>query len=1503
MKIKTKILVACLPVVVSGALFAASTGERTARQQDTASNLSEVKASASKAPLYFEPNDGQTDSRVKFLSRGPGYTVFLTQDETVMRLKDTKNTDAVVRMKFVGANNAVSANGVDQLPGKSNYMIGDRSNWHMGVSQYGKVRFSDVYPGIDVLYQGEQQQLRYDMIVKPGASPSAIRMSFQGADKVSVDKDGNLVLAIRGKKLVHLAPYTYQDINGSRVQVASRYAVNNGQVGFELASYDTTKPVVIDPLVVFVSFLGGLLNDAVNGVAIYNPSAAVYLVGTTNSTNFPQVGASVAQTTLANVNDVFVTKLNFTGNTIAWSTYLGGTDQDYGNAITVDNTGNPVVVGQTYSSTFVGVAMPAGHGSNDAFAVKLASATGALTYATFLGGATNDIATGVVADGSGNVYVGGYSDSASFLGSNNNGSSDSFVVKLSSAGAVSASALYGGSGAEFARSIAITGSTIYLAGDTQSTNLAGISNNTTLSAAGGRNGFVAGFNTSLTQTYGTYLTVGAAADIIYGVAADSASRIYVTGSSANTTAPVGGGFQTTNNAAPQSAAAFTAIIDPSLSTLSNQIAYFTFYSAATGNASSVGNAIALDNTIALGSGKYSQIYITGSTTMVNPGANNTLPTVNAAVSSGGGVGGFTSTGSTNVGETQAFVARFNPNQVGTGYVAPALPQLNYAQFLGAAVSGASSTVGTSIAVDTSRTVFIGGSTNLIGGTAAAPTFATTNARTTGGTTGLINAGTGGTTDGFYASLFFNDILSNAAISQANPIATCQAAAGNGLCFDYAVSDAATATETFVISFSSGNTPGFTLPTSQNTAPGAIATAVNYAAQANNAANLAWLNLPTQDINPGVVRVSINRAIAAGLSEGVYTASFLVTALSTDNVSTVVNVTLIVHPALFLSGNAGATCAGTSCTGTVTDATAYVGNGAAFTQTYVYDIGIVNPGDPAPQFNNATTLDYVTTTPSNATLYVSASCSSAINWLGVQINGLPVNQPTPICTAAAPGGVVAPASVVLPAGLANDSSTLTTLLFTAMAKTAAASGNGIPTGSYSATVTVWATRAKNTVGYPGVLSQQTFTVNLFVFDSTQAIQLTPTPQNLSAGQSLPLTATVANSQAIGATYQQFGLPGVTNSLVAWSLVPFSTTENPAGAPNGVACVLPAGGQSQNGNALTTTGPSSTTTLLVGNPSVGPVTVYTCRPTVAPSYAANLGLVTLASITYTVPAATTSTKVGIFRQPNNGAVGNGFCPPGGSPCFVLNKKGDDSTVGDTGVAFNGINGGILATDVPVSGDWTGSGHAAVGIFRPSTNQWWLDTNNNGIFDGGDTAVFVYPGLAPSATDVPVTGDWRGIGKTCVGAFRSGFLWILDTNCDGVFQGPAAGTTYSGTDSVFGFGGIANDVPVVGNWDGLGKSEAGIVRGGFLWVTDAANATAASQASHVAGNVIGFGGIAGDVPVTGDWYGVGTTYFGIVRGGFLWALDGAAPSAPQASHYGFGSVFPYGGAAGDKPVTGKW
>jgi hypothetical protein len=285
---------------------------------------------------------------------------------------------------------------------------------------------------------------------------------------------------------------------------------------------------------------------------------------------------------------------------------------------------------------------------------------------------------------------------------------------------------------------------------------------------------------------------------------------------------------------------------------------------------------------------------------------------------------------------------------------------------------------------------------------------------------------------------------------------------------------------------------------------------------------------------------------------------------------------------------------------------------------------------------------------------------------------------------------------------------------------------------------------------------------------------------------------------------------------------------------------------------------------------------------------------ASVTVTSSLLMPGTKVGVFR---------------GGASFLEDSNGNG--VYDPGVdrfiaSFTGP-GGAQPGDIPVVGDWTGDGHAKVGIYRSSTGQWFLDANNDGVLNAGDFT-YSFGGLTG---DTPFVGDWNAVAgvsthKDCIGLFRSGFLWVLDMNCNGSFDDVGGG------DAVFPFGGVGGDVPVVGKWTG-GTTRVGVVRkyapagvpqgNPFFWVLDAGNANAGSSAAahQPATGSFAFGGIAGDVYVSGDWSGGGIWTAGVYRSG-LWVLDSALPGAPLASHTP-GLTFGYGGVSTDIPVTGKW
>jgi len=336
-----------------------------------------------KIPLIFELNHGQTDSQVKFLSRSDGNTVFFTQDKAVMSLVSfTPQTSAdeisskqftIIEMRMVDANPSTKIVGLEELPGKSNYFIGnDPQKWHTDIPNYAKIQYSNVYSGIDLIYYGNQRQLEYDFVVSPGADPANILIEFDGAKKLSLDEDANLIIDTIDDKIVQHAPTIYQEINGIKQIIKGGYILHDkNHVGFQVSSYDTALPLVIDPMLSYSTYLGGALDDHVNAIAV-DSSGNAYVTGSTRSTDFPTTNP-IQGSFGGGFDDAFVTKINAAGDAHVYSTYLGGTSNDNAFGIDVDSSGNAYVVGFTTSTNFptTNPIQVSNAGLRDAFVTKI----------------------------------------------------------------------------------------------------------------------------------------------------------------------------------------------------------------------------------------------------------------------------------------------------------------------------------------------------------------------------------------------------------------------------------------------------------------------------------------------------------------------------------------------------------------------------------------------------------------------------------------------------------------------------------------------------------------------------------------------------------------------------------------------------------------------------------------------------------------------------------------------------------------------------------------------------------------------------------------------------------------------------------------------------------------------------------------------------------------------------------------------------------------------------
>ena len=606
------------------------------RAKGDAAKLSETYG---KLPLAFEANQGQTDSAIKFLSRGPGYGLFLAPTEALLAL--TRGSDAtaghteatVVGMKLVGAKAKPEMVGVDPLPGKSHYFIGnDPKQWHTNVPQYAKVKYKAVYPGIDLIYYGNQRQLEYDLVVAPGADPKKIALAFQGVKTITIDKDGQLVLHTGAGDLIQHKPIVYQEINGERKLLDGRYVLKDKQqVGFQVARYDRSKPLVIDPVLAYSTYLGG--NDCTSrgscsagdaGFSIAVDSAGnAYVTGRTYGLPItagafdaecggPRLNGSQGgwDGLCANLlgtsdgpgsvfwrSDGFVTKFNANG-TLSYSTYLGGQYNDVGTGIAVDSTGHAYVTGYTHSGNFPATpgAYDTSCGCNiysvyDGFVTKLTPDGASLVYSTFLGGNAADFGDGIAVDVTGNAYVTGTTNSVDFptvsaAQTLAGGGNDAFVAKFNPAGTnLVYSTFVGGSGTDNGYGIALS-----VAGDgTVNAHVSGStdSSNFPLQGAyqpvfgGGVDAFVTKLNAAGTAfDYSTYLG-GNGNDYGYGIGLDSLAsgwNVYVTGSTSSTNFPTTTGAFT---------GAFVSKLDLDAG---NQLVYSTNPGGSSGNAIAVTGA-------------------------------------------------------------------------------------------------------------------------------------------------------------------------------------------------------------------------------------------------------------------------------------------------------------------------------------------------------------------------------------------------------------------------------------------------------------------------------------------------------------------------------------------------------------------------------------------------------------------------------------------------------------------------------------------------------------------------------------------------------------------------------------------------------------------------------------------------------------------------------------------------------------------------------------------------
>jgi len=656
-------------------------------------------ARASDGLMTFEENRGQVDPHIKFVSRGNGYSLFLSATEMLMSLREGANnshkiTDSVetkaaesinhsLAVTLVGANKNASAVGLERRRSTSNYFIGnDPAKWHANVANFSKVEFKEPYPGVNLIYYGKQNNLEYDFVVAPHADASVIRLRFDGAEDTRLEPNGDLVLKVKGGNVHQKKPTAYQEFGGLRKEIACHYVITEERyVEFEVSQYDRNEPLIIDPIVIYSTFLGGSLVEHARSIAL-DAAGNIFITGLTSSLNFPTTTGAFSRQQAGSdgFSDGFVAKLNPNGTELIYATYFGGEKGEGGGSIAVDAEGNAYVTGQTLSLTFPVTAGAFkrvnvnGSSTSEAFVTKLNPDGSALLYSTYLGSPDHDSALGIAVDALGNAYVAGSTNSLSFpvtAGAFQTTavypSWPGFVTKLNPSGSgLVYSTLLGGSTFESPKDIAVDSlGNAYVTGQTDSTDFPTTAGAFRTSHIADDDSFVTKLNPSGTGlVYSTYLpggTKGVGIDIANSIAVDSSGYAYVAGESSSTNFPTtAGAYRTTSSGGMD---AFVTKVNP----FGTALIYSTYLG---GSGTDRANGLGIDSA--------GDAYVIGNTNSGN------FPTTSNALQP------------TNPGGISAFLTRLNS----TGN------SLKYSTFLG----GSAEDWGLAVAVRSSGNVSVSGAT-------------------------------------------------------------------------------------------------------------------------------------------------------------------------------------------------------------------------------------------------------------------------------------------------------------------------------------------------------------------------------------------------------------------------------------------------------------------------------------------------------------------------------------------------------------------------------------------------------------------------------------------------------------------------------------------------------------------------------------------------------------------------------------------------------------------------
>ena len=651
--------------------------DRARASAPSAAQRAQIITDYGRLPMAFEPTADATN----FVARGDGYTITtsaagptlwlrtpvapITDGDALVGWPDAARWTATpIQMRLIGADPAVTGIGADALSGHVNYLIGnDRASWRTNVPTFSKVRYDNVWPGIDLAYYGKQKQLEFDVALHPGADLTHVGLAFDGATTLRLGDSGDLLIGVGGGVITLLRPSVYQQLEGARHEIEARYVIDGDTVRFALDDYDNTRSLVIDPVISYSTLINGSQSDNIQAIAVDSAGNA-YVSGGTNSTTFPTTPGAYS-TTLPDGNAAFITKLNATGSALVYSTYLGGTTSgSLALGIAVDGAGAAYVSGLTAATDFpttAGAFATTSSGQADAFVTKLSPTGASLTYSTYLGGTGNESARAIAVASDGTAYVAGDTRSSDFpitLGAAYGGGvGDAFVTRLNASGTSLLFSRYlGGSGPPTADSqqrfgdigkgiVVDSAGNAYVTGVTDSpdfpttagalfTTNHSIPNN---DPSGYADAFVTKLDTAGGLSYSTFLG-GSRTDGAEAIAIDSSGNAYVVGGTASLDFPTVSAFDTTYNFGGD---AFFAKLNGAGSALS----YSTYLGGADGQYDTA-TGVAIDSA--------GFTWVSGVTDSAS------FPTASAIQSA-------------SAGQRDAFVAKFNTSQTG----AASLPFATY----------------------------------------------------------------------------------------------------------------------------------------------------------------------------------------------------------------------------------------------------------------------------------------------------------------------------------------------------------------------------------------------------------------------------------------------------------------------------------------------------------------------------------------------------------------------------------------------------------------------------------------------------------------------------------------------------------------------------------------------------------------------------------------------------------------------------------------------------------